>query len=100
MGVILAKGKLATTHYDSAPRPQRSCFANPTLHANVYYGRSLGRVFKKKSKKNPQIDLIVFENSMIMLFGQENLPIWAKNKMNMPGAGVWQESQILTQMNV
>ena len=30
-GVILAKGQLATIHYDSAPRPQRSCFANPNL---------------------------------------------------------------------
>ena len=35
-GIILAKGKLATIHYDSAPRPQKSCFANPnvdTVHA-------------------------------------------------------------------
>ena len=30
-GIILAKGQLATTHYDSAPRPQRSCFANPNI---------------------------------------------------------------------
>ena len=29
--IILAKGKLATIHYDSAPRPQRSYFA----HSNV-----------------------------------------------------------------
>ena len=25
----MAKGQLATIHYDSTPRPQRSCFANP-----------------------------------------------------------------------
>ena len=30
-GIILAKGKLATTNHDSAPRLQRSLFANPTL---------------------------------------------------------------------
>ena len=28
----MAKGHLASIHYDSAPRPKRSCFANPTLH--------------------------------------------------------------------
>ena len=31
-GIIFAKGQLATIHYDSAPRPQRSCFAHPTVH--------------------------------------------------------------------
>ena len=31
-GVILAKGQFATMHNHSAPRPQRSCFANPNLH--------------------------------------------------------------------
>ena len=30
--IILAKGKLATIHYDSAPRPQRSRFAHPSVH--------------------------------------------------------------------
>ena len=34
-GIILAKGKLASIHYDSAPRPQRSCFAHPNGHSNV-----------------------------------------------------------------
>ena len=31
--IISAKGKLATIHYDSAPRPQRSCFAHTTLYS-------------------------------------------------------------------
>ena len=31
-GTILAKGQLARIHYDSAPRPQRSCFANPNVY--------------------------------------------------------------------
>ena len=30
-GIILAKGRLATTNHDSAPRPQRFLFANPKL---------------------------------------------------------------------
>ena len=29
--ISLEKGKLATIHYDSALRPERSCFAHPTL---------------------------------------------------------------------
>ena len=33
--IILAKGQLDTIHYDSAPRPKRSCFSNPTVHANL-----------------------------------------------------------------
>ena len=31
--IILAKGKLATIHYKSAPRPQRSCFVHPNVLA-------------------------------------------------------------------
>ena len=31
-GIIVAKGQLAIIHYDSALRPQRSCFANPTVY--------------------------------------------------------------------
>ena len=31
-GFILAKGELASIHYDSVPRPQRSCFANPNSY--------------------------------------------------------------------
>ena len=34
--IILAKGKLATIHYDSAPRPQRSCFAHPIIHSYIF----------------------------------------------------------------
>ena len=33
--IILAKGKLATIHYDSAPRPQRSYFAHPNVHSKT-----------------------------------------------------------------
>ena len=32
-GIILAKGQLATIHYDSAPRPQKSCFAHPNIRS-------------------------------------------------------------------
>ena len=30
-GIILAKGQLDTIHYDSAPRPQKSCVVNPSV---------------------------------------------------------------------
>ena len=38
--IILAKGKLATIHYDFAPRPQRSCFAHPNRHTRKMIKRA------------------------------------------------------------
>ena len=35
-GIILTKGQLFTIHNDSAPRPQRSCFANPKIHSKDF----------------------------------------------------------------
>ena len=46
--IILAKGKLATIHFDSAPRSQRSCFAHPNLHIHkvVLLGINIALVCK------------------------------------------------------
>ena len=34
--IILAKGRLATTIHDSAPRPKRSLFANPNENGEIF----------------------------------------------------------------
>ena len=46
--IILARGKLATIHYDFAPRSQRSCFAHPNLHIHkvVLLGINIALVCK------------------------------------------------------
>ena len=53
-GIILAKGQLATIHYDSAPRPQRSCFANSnvTMYLNIL------------KSKNERCEVVPFELSI------------------------------------
>ena len=44
----MAKGKLATIQYDTAPRSQRSCFAHPNLHIHkvVLLGINIALVCK------------------------------------------------------
>ena len=42
--IVLVKGKLAKIHYDSALRPQRSCFANPVV--DTYSQLSYQKAFK------------------------------------------------------
>ena len=54
-GIILAKGRLATTNHDSAPRPKRSLFTNPNENAGIFEKKRVEFLKKTGAKGTEKI---------------------------------------------